>query len=255
MSDLFDLTGKTVLVTGGNGGIGLGFASACARHGANIVIWGRDADKNTQAAESLRSHGNRVEPASVDVTDEVAVDAGMARAVASMGRIDCVFANAGITSHWPNLLEMPSSAYHELLNVGLHGGFHVLRAAGRHMVERAKAGDAGGSLVACGSLTIFRAVPGIGHYAAAKAALAAITRTLAVELAPFGIRANTLAPGLIHTDLVDPAECGPLIESTPMKRIGEVSDLDGLAVYLASDASAFHTGDVLVVDGGAMAVL
>src|ERR1700712_636999 len=108
MTVLFGLTGKTVLVTGGNGGIGLGFATACARHGADIVIWGRNAAKNEQARELLGAEGNgRVAALEVDVADETAVDAAMAATIAQMGRVDCLFANAGITSHWPSMLEMP----------------------------------------------------------------------------------------------------------------------------------------------------
>jgi NAD(P)-dependent dehydrogenase (short-subunit alcohol dehydrogenase family) len=123
------------------------------------------------------------------------------------------------------------------------------------MVERARAGDPGGSLVACGSLALFYGMVGGVHYAAAKAGLAAITRALAVEFGPYGIRANVLAPGYIKTgltaDLPNLAEIEAyMANGTPLRRIGDPSDIEGIAAYLASDASSFHTGDTIVIDGG-----
>jgi NAD(P)-dependent dehydrogenase (short-subunit alcohol dehydrogenase family) len=255
MTSLFDLTGKTVLVTGGNGGLGLAFATGCARHGANIAIWGRSARKNDEAVEVLAGYGVRAVGYVVDVTREDVVDEAMDVVVAAFGRIDCVFANAGITTPAPSTLELSTQVYHNLLDINLHGAYYTLRAAARHMVQQAEAGRGGGSLVACGSLAMFRAVPGIPHYAAAKAALAAIVRNLAVELARYRIRANVIAPGYFRTELNHPDWEEPFAATNPMGRVGLPADLEGIAVYLASDASSYHTGDTLVLDGGTMARL
>lgn len=252
---LFDLTGKVVLATGANSGIGLGFLQGCARHGADVVVWGRRAEKNAEALAALRALGaQRTHAEAVDVSDEVAVRAAFARTLEAMGRVDCVFANAGYNHRADSFADLTSDDYHALLQVNLHGAFYTLREAARHMRERAQAGDPGGSLVACGSLSIFHGLQGMEHYAAAKGALAAMIKGLAVEMGRYGVRANMLAPGFILTGMMDDARAQALRERfaaiTPLARAGEIADIEGPAVYLASDASRFHSGDTLVVDGG-----
>jgi len=257
---LFDLTGKVVLVTGGNSGLGLGFARGVAKQGADLMLWGRSADKNAAALEALSVHGGRVEARVVDVASESAVKVGMTEAVEVFGRVDCVIANAGITNGSPSLLELESSIYHELLDINQHGAFYTLREAARHMVARAEAGDPGGSLIVCGSLTVFRGTPGRIHYGAAKGALAAIMTGIAVDVGKYGIRANMVAPGYIKTELSrgraeDEISATDQIftERAPLRRVGHPEDFEGIAAYLASDASSFHTGDIIVIDGGWMA--
>ena len=152
---------------------------------------------------------------------------------------------------------MTSAMYHELLNVNLHGAFYTLREATRHMRQRAQAGDPGGSIVACGSLSMFHGMQGLEHYAAAKGALSAMIKGLAVEMGPYGVRANMLAPGFILTGMQEddprrPAIIERFTAITPLRRPGYIADMEGPAAYLASDASKFHTGDILVVDGGRM---
>jgi len=252
---LFDLTGKVVLATGANSGIGLGFLQGCAKHGADVVVWGRRAEKNAEALRTLRALGaGRAHAEAVDVADEAAVVTAFASTLATMGRVDCVFANAGIHHRAESFSDLTSQLYHGLLNVNLHGAFYTLREATRHMRERASAGDPGGSIVACGSLSIFHGLQGMEHYAAAKGALAAMIKGLAVEMGRYGVRANMLAPGFIMSGMVDEARAAALHERfaaiTPLGRPGEIGDIEGPAVYLASDASRFHTGDILVVDGG-----
>jgi NAD(P)-dependent dehydrogenase (short-subunit alcohol dehydrogenase family) len=253
---LFDLTGKVVLATGANSGIGLGFLQGCAKHGADVVVWGRRAEKNADAVAGLRALGApRAHAEAVDVSDEAAVVAAFASTLEVMGRVDCVFANAGFHQRAESFSDLSSELYHQLLGVNLHGAFYTLREATRHMRARAQAGDPGGSIVACGSLSIFHGLQGMEHYAAAKGALAAMIKGLAVEMGQYGVRANMLAPGFIMTGMVDG---DPRIDAltqrfaaiTPLGRPGYVSDMEGPAVYLASDASRFHTGDILVVDGG-----
>ena len=255
---LFDLTGKVVLATGANSGIGLGFLQGCARQGADVVIWGRRADKNTEALEALHALGaGRAHAEAVDVSDEAAVAAAFAGTLKAMGRVDCVFANAGFTSRAASFADLTSKMYHDLLNVNLHGAFYTLREAAKHMRARAETGDRGGSIVACGSLSIFHGLQGMEHYAAAKGALAAMIKGLAVEMGPFGVRANMIAPGFILTGMTeDNPQTEAIVERfsaiTPLGRPGYVSDIEGPAAYLASDASIFHTGDILVMDGGRM---
>ena len=253
----FDLTGKVALVTGANSGIGFGFARGLARAGASVVIWGRRAEANAAAVEKLREFGASVASFAVDVADERAVVAAMAETVAAFGRLDVVVANAGIASQAP-FTDMTAEIYHGLLAVNLHGAVYTLREAARHMVARAQAGDPGGSLIICGSGSIFQGVPTMTHYAIAKGGLNAAAKSLAAELGPHGIRCNVIAPGFIHTEMTfaDP-QLGAFITAqvvakTPLGRAGQPEDLEGAVVYLASDASRYHTGDTLVIDGGKM---
>ena len=143
--NMFDLADKVALVTGGNSGLGLAFADGLARAGADVIIWGRRADRNAAAVEHLRRHGGRAESREVDVTDEQAVIDGMAAAVAAFGRIDCVVANAGTATVSP-IEEMTGDVWHGLLAPNLHGVFYTCREAARHMIQRSRAGDPGGSI-------------------------------------------------------------------------------------------------------------
>jgi NAD(P)-dependent dehydrogenase (short-subunit alcohol dehydrogenase family) len=144
----FDLSGKVALVTGGNRGIGFGMAEALALSGAAIALWGRDAERNAQAAEELAAHGGKVKAYAVDVADEQAVVAAMKQTAADFGRIDTVVANAGVGYGSPSFVDMTTETYRRVLAVNLDGVFFTLREACRHMVERARGGDkAGGSLI------------------------------------------------------------------------------------------------------------
>jgi NAD(P)-dependent dehydrogenase (short-subunit alcohol dehydrogenase family) len=249
----FDLTGKVTLITGANSGLGFGFAEAIARAGGDVVIWGRREDRNAAAAEKLRAHGVRVETDAVDVTDEAAQLRGFARAIAKMGRLDGVIANAGFATI-SLLVDMTLSQYDELQRVAQYGAFITLREGARHMVARAKNGDRSGSLIATGSLTNFTATTGIGHYAAAKSAVAGLIRTFALELGPHGIRANMVCAGLTKTEMVPFDDAHPLgqaaIAKIPLGRMAEPEEIGGIVVYLLSDASRYHTGDLITVDGG-----
>jgi len=254
---LFDLTGKVALVTGANSGLGFGFAEGLARAGSDLVIWGRRKEANDQAAEKLRALGVKVHSAEVDVTDEAQIVAGVADALAAMGRIDTVVANAGIASTKP-FIEMDADTYNSLMAVNQHGVVFTLREVAKHMVARAEAGDPGGSMILCGSGSIFQGVPTLTHYGAAKGALAALSKGLAAELGPHGIRCNVIAPGFIITEMTmaDP-EYGQMLADAvaakaPIGRAGMPDDLWGAVVYLASDLSRYHTGDTLVIDGGKM---
>ena len=254
----FDLTGKKALITGANSGLGLGFAQALAKGGADVMIWGRNPQKTEAAVTALKKHGTKVYSRLVDVSQESQVVEGMRDAVTQMGRLDCVIANAGAVTLAP-FHEMSTEQYNELINTAQHGGFYTLREAAAHMVKRAKAGDPGGSLIICGSLSIFAGGKHMAHYGTAKGALNSMSKGMAVDLAEYGVRVNVLAIGMTMTEMVQAniEMAKPIIELSkqriPMGRIGNTEDMDGIVIYLASDMSKYHTGDTITIDGGHMA--
>jgi NAD(P)-dependent dehydrogenase (short-subunit alcohol dehydrogenase family) len=256
---LFDCTGKVTMVTGGNGGIGLGFATGIAKMGGDIAIWARNAEKSAAAKALLEEAGaGRVETYQVDVSSEDAILAGYDQLMKDFGRIDCVFANSGASPRYDSVFDMPTEHWFEFQKTALHGAFFTLREAARHMKARVEAGgDPGGSLVACGSLSLFQGLAGKMEYASSKAAVAAAIRCLAIELAPLGIRANVVAPGLIITPMMGAGEQAKQVEAyfaptIPMKRTGFPEDFEGIGAYLCSDASSFMTGETVTIDGGYM---
>ena len=247
----FDLTGRVVLVTGGNSGIGLGIARSCALAGADIVIWGTNPHKNDAAVAALEGIGTRILAQQCDVGDEDAVDTSFAQAVEVMGRVDTLFANAGVGGLAP-FITMSLDEWHRVLRVQLDGAFLSLRAAARHMVER---GD-GGALVGVSSVSAYDGAPGMQHYAGAKAALLSIMRGLAVELARHKVRCNSLVPGWTKTDMnaalwqTDSKVAQNTTSRTPVRRWAEPDEMGAAAVFLADPSYTFHTGDEIVVDGG-----
>ena len=250
----FDLTGKVALVTGGNGGIGLGMAEGLAQAGASVAIWGQNPEKNAKAEEVLKAHGGKVLVQKVDVADEAEVVAGVAEVIAKLGRLDFCAANAGIGGGAP-FTEMTTEKWRRVTTVNLDAVFWTFREAAKHMVERAGQGDPGGSLVVTSSTSAIHGAPRNEAYASTKGAVLAMVRGLAVEFARYGVRANSILPGWIATDMTAGAQGNDkfndqVIRRVPMRRWGEWADFAGIAVYLASDASAFHTGDSFVIDGG-----
>jgi NAD(P)-dependent dehydrogenase (short-subunit alcohol dehydrogenase family) len=249
MANLFDLTGKVALVTGGNGGIGLGMAIGLAQAGARVVVWGQNPEKNAAAEARLRGCGGEVLVQTVDVSDEAAIVDGVADALAAMGRLDMVCANAGVGGIGA------TEAWRKVTTVNLDAVFWTFREACKHMVARAAAGDAGGSLLVTSSTSAIHGAPRNEAYAASKGAVLALIRGLAVEYARHGIRANAILPGWVRSDMTARLQAWETfnekaIGRVPMKRWGEPEDFAGIAVYLASDASRFHTGDSFVIDGG-----
>jgi NAD(P)-dependent dehydrogenase (short-subunit alcohol dehydrogenase family) len=253
----FDLTGKVALITGGNGGIGLGMAEALAQSGADVVIWGTNEKKNNEAGKKLAGYGKRVASRQVNVANEQEVIDGMAALLETMGRVDCVIANAGIGRGAKSFHEMTADTWRAVNAVNAEGLFFTFREACKHMVERAGKGDAGGSLIGISSLSAFDGAPRNEAYAGTKGAVISIMRGLAVEYGRYGVRANSIAPGWIATDMTAGAQGSDVfnakvITRAPIRRWGEPADFGGAAVYLASDASKYHTGDTLVIDGGYM---
>ena len=253
-SDLFDLSGKVALVTGGNGGIGLGMADGLAQAGADLVIWGSNPDKLTSAEVALQAHGRRVLVQRCDVAEEEQVETCFAEALHRMGRIDGCFANAGVSQTPAAFHDLSTAEWRRVLSVNLDGAFFTLRAAARHMVERAKAGDPGGRLVAVSSTATIHGAARAHAYAASKGALLSIIRALAVEMARYGVTANAILPGWIETEMTaggiaDPKFQANVLPRVPMRRWGRKEDFAGIAAYLMSDGSRYHTGDSFVIDG------
>jgi NAD(P)-dependent dehydrogenase (short-subunit alcohol dehydrogenase family) len=251
----FDLAGKVALVTGGNRGIGLGMADALARAGAGVAIWGSNEKNNLEAVAQLRPLGVKAEAYTVNVADETQVADAMDQVARDFGRIDSVFANAGVGGGAKSFREFPTETYRRVLSVNLDGVFFTLREACRHMVLRAEAGDPGGSVVGVASLAAIEGAARNEAYAATKGAVISMMKSIAVEHARYGIRANSILPGWIATDMTQAAQDSPafaekVIPRVPMRRWGKPSDFGGVAVYLTSDASAYHSGDSFVIDGG-----
>lgn len=252
----FDLTGKAVLVTGGNRGIGLGMVQALAASGADVMIWGTNAERNESAAKELQQQAaGRISHRQVNVADEEAVIASTAAMVEEFGRIDATFANAGIGSGGHAFVDMPYDTFRKVLAVNLDGAFFTLRESAKHMKQRAEQGDAGGSLVGVASLAAIEGAAGSQHYAATKGGLISMMKGIAVEHGRYLIRANAVLPGWIATDMTEMAQnsdafAQKVIPRVPIRRWGEPEDFGGVAVYLASDASRYHSGDMLIVDGG-----
>ena len=255
MFSAFDLTGHVALVTGGNGGIGLGMAAGLAQAGADVMIWGTNEQKNARAVAQLAPHGTRIESRIVDVSSEQAVVDAMRDAASAMGRIDSVFANAGVGNDWKSFLDIGGAAYHRLMGINVDGVLWTVREACRHMKSRAEAGDPGGSIIIVSSMVSRFGAARSEDYALAKTAVNGITRSVAVEFARYGIRCNSVLPGWVATDMSQSLQesdafTDKVIARVPQRRWGRADEFAGIAVYLASEASSFHTGDEILIDGG-----
>ena len=250
----FDLSGRGAVVTGGNGGIGLGMARALLAAGAKVAIWGSNPDK-TERARALLSDAcgdaSRVHAFVCDVGDEAQVDSSFAASAAALGRVDACFANAGVSSKGTPMIEMSLDEFRRVQRINVEGGFLTFRAAARHMSAHGQ----GGALVATASTAAIEGAARNSHYGASKGAVTAYVRALAVELARHKIRVNSILPGWIVTDMTQRADnaekfAGAVMPRIPARRWGGIDDFGGIAVYLASDASAYTTGEQFVIDGG-----
>ena len=247
----FDLNGKVALVTGGNGGIGLGMAEALAEAGADVCIWGRNADKNRAAEDTLKSHGHKIMALQCDISDQDQVQENYTKTIESMGHVDACFANAGTGSLGTPFHDMSIEEWRKIFGINMEGVFFTFQSAVRHMMER----GTGGSLVVTSSLSARAGIPRAQHYAATKAGVIAMVQGLAVEYARHGIRANAILPGWIETDMTSDVFgwdkfVANVMPRVPARRWGLPADFGPIAVYFASDASEYHTGDAVVIDGG-----
>lgn len=245
-----DLKGHVALVTGGNGGIGLGMARGLAKAGASIAVWGRNASKNEAATAELASLGVKAHSFAVDIGEEAQVVAAMKATLEHFGRVDSCFANAGVGKA-AAFTDMTIADWNAVMDINLVGAFLTFREATRHMIER----GGGGKLIGIASIGSIHGMPKQAQYSASKAGLCALVRSLAVEMARYDIQANAILPGWIETDMTEGARAWDKLreavtQRTPARRWGTPEDFEGVAVYLASKASNFHTGDTLRVDGG-----
>ncbi|MEE3328076.1 MAG: glucose 1-dehydrogenase [Myxococcota bacterium] len=246
----FDLSDRVAIVTGANRGIGLGIARGLAQAGARVAIWARDEEAGRQAADELTSQGGEAHAfvCRVDVEDDVI--RATEETLAHFGRIDAGFANAGF-GRAANALKLELDEFREVLATNLDGVFLCFREWGRHMSER----EGGGKLVAISSISAIFGTPMQPHYAASKGGLEALARSFATRMSRYGVQVNAIEPGWIETEATegawqDESFSKSIVRRIPARRWGTPADLAGLAIYLASPASDYHTGDTLRIDGG-----
>jgi NAD(P)-dependent dehydrogenase (short-subunit alcohol dehydrogenase family) len=253
--DQFRLDGDVALVTGAAGGIGGALAEAMAEAGADVAVADIDEDVRAVADRLGRETDAAVEPIVADVSEESAVEGMVERTVDALGGLDVTFANAGVAVRGGPAPEYDMEAWDDLMDVNLRGVFLTARAAAAHM-----RGAGGGRIVTTASILGFTGtrLPGLAGYTASKGGVVNLTRQLAAELASEDVRVNAIAPGYIETAMTEEglgdADREAVLEGTPAGRIGQPEDLKGLAVYLASEASPYTTGETVLVDGGMNAV-
>lgn len=249
MSELFSLKGRRALVTGSGQGIGYALARGLAEHGADVVVNGRTAGKVDRAVASLRDLGFKAEASVFDVVDASAVEAEVARIEKDIGPIDIVINNAGMQYRMP-LEEFPDDKWQQILQINVTGVFNVGKAVARRMIARKR-----GKIINIASVMSELGRATIAPYTATKGAVRNLTRGMCADWAKHGIQINAIAPGFFRTELntvlsEDPEFNAWLDKRTPAGRWGEVGELVGAAVFLASDASSFVNGHTLYVDGG-----
>jgi gluconate 5-dehydrogenase len=250
----FDLTGRTALVTGSSSGIGYALSAGLAGAGARIVLNGRDTAKLERAAARLRESGAVVHTSSFDATDGSAVTRAVRQIEAEIAPLDILVNNAGMTRRAP-LDQFEEAQWHEIMACNVDSVFLVGQAVARHMIGRGR-----GKIINICSVQSELGRPGTAPYAASKGAVKMLTKGMAVDWGPHGLQVNGLGPGYFKTELTQALVDNPefsawLVNRTPARRWGDVEDLVGAAVFLASDASNFVNGHILYVDGGVTATL
>lgn len=248
MTSFFDLSGHVAIVTGGNSGLGLGMAQGLAKAGATVAIWGRNPDKNASAVSDLESLGGTAKSFSCDVTSASDVDAAMQQTLDAFGEVNSCFANAGGSGVMKSFVDMSPEDWDVALDLNLKGVAYSLRSSAKQMIAQ----GTGGKLVITSSIAALMGLPG-GPYSSTKAAVAGLARSLGVELAPAGIQCNAILPGFIETEMSTNTPeffqkaCK---RRTPSGQLGIIEDMEGIAVFLASQQSNLITGQSIVVDGG-----
>ena len=247
--DQFSLTGKHALVTGASRGLGRTFANALARAGADVAVTSRDAAALNGTCEEIEALGRRAIPVALDVRDQASITRAVDQAHRALGAIDVLVNNAGCNVR-KRALDITWDDWNVVLDTNLRGTFFVAQAAARHMIPRGY-----GRIINIGSVTSVFGYAGVGPYAASRGGVRQLTMSLADDWGPHGITVNSLAPGWFKTRqnavmYEDRAWVDYVVDRIPLKRTGALEDLEGAIVFLASDASAYITGQTLLVDGG-----
>ena len=245
-----DLTGLTAVVTGGNQGIGLSMAIGMAKAGANIAVWGRNSDRNRDAAAQIEGYGVKAIPVVCDVRDEAQIEDAMERTVGELGPLGCFVANAGVAGYAP-LVETSLAQWHDVLRTNLDGAFLCSREAARRFVAQSE----GGSIVIVSSMVSRYGAANQAAYATSKTGLLGLGRTLAVELARYRVRTNILVPGWTRTPMnmdlrLNERFMKATTTRTPVRRWASPDEFEEVAAFLADPRLEFHTGNEVVVDGG-----
>lgn len=253
--NMFDLSGRVAVITGGNGGLGLGMARGLAKSGAHVAIWARDEAKNTASVEELRGidGAGDVIACPCDVAEEAQIEAAMQATLAAFGRVDACFANAGRSGAGMRIPDITCAGWDATFDVNTRGVALTWKHITRHMIDRAENGDPGGKLIATSSDQSIMGTNKSSDYAASKAAVNGLMRGAAFELARYNITANALLFGFYETDITaaaPPAFAEWMTKRIPLRRFGDHNGLEGLAVFLASSHSDYITGASLPVDGG-----
>ena len=255
MSDLFDLSGRTALVTGASQGLGRRFAKALAAHGAAVGLAARQLDKLAELEREIADAGGRVASVALDVTERVSIERAVATVADALGPIDVLINNAGVAVS-KGVLEQTEADWDRVVDTNLKGAFFTAQTVAKGMVARDPRPAWGGNIVNIASVLALDVVGHLAPYAASKGGLWQLTRTMALELARHDVRVNALAPGYIETEINRDflaTEAGERMRKRiPQRRFGTPADLDGALLLLASDASRYMTGSIIVVDGGLM---
>lgn len=248
---MIDLSDRVFVVTGGNGGIGLGLAEGITEAGGTVAIWGRNEEKNAAAVNDLRAMGGTAVGYVCDVGDEAQIIETLDRSIDDLGRLDGLFANAGRAGTGTPFLDLTLDEWRAVMEINLDGVFLCLREAAKRLVEQGE----GGSLVAVSSTSAIHGAAGNEAYGTAKTALNGLVRALAVGLARHQIRVNSLLPGWTITEMAAPAyESDRFREATtrrtPARRWADPSEYRAVGAFLADPSQTFHTGQEMTVDGG-----
>ena len=247
-----ELNGKVAVVVGGTSGIGLAIARGLADAGADVVPTSRRKEQVEAAADEIERRGRRSLRIPSDVSDRSSLQHVLDESSNAFGKVDILVNSAGRTKRAPTL-DFPEADWNDILETNLTGTLRACQVFGRHMLDRGY-----GSIINIASLSTFVALYEVAAYSASKAAVASLTKSLAIEWSPRGVRVNAIAPGVFRTalnqKLLDETDRGQeFLLRTPMRRFGNVEELAGAAIFLASDAASFVNGEVLVVDGGFLA--